>query len=728
MGWWPSSPFVAIAVTAAALAVIVTVQSVAADSDDFLRVDPVYLQNMFYFHPGETHVMKAWVVNTGTYKDSYELTVDVDGPPRWVVVLDLYRADDVQPGEKVAFNLSITAALDAQEGDHIFVNVTARSLMSNKTDSLNFISFVIISRGVRISCDNLTREMGSGETIGFILNVTNTGDVNDSYKIEWITYPGDAPWSAEASARTFDLERRKSTSILFNVTSPDDRAEDGSVWVSVTSTADKRATDSLVLHCHVKVRWSASVQPANGTILVRPGVAERFELNLTQLTNDRRDRNWSVGLLITDPTWDVEATPSDFVMAGTSAKIINLTILAPSRSSPWESAALSVVLRCEQVPTEPLEALFALQVVEVHKLDLLSYAPQVSLWPGDSADVGFDIMNSGNVAEIVQVSIGPTGGLTYSTSIGPIEGPWFQLLPWEQVRISIHITAPEDSSGIVFPIVNVSSVHTNTLTVHLLVTVLSYDEEPEMLRMTRGSNDTVLVDPRNETVGIDLIIENLMGEELEASFRTCVSNPRCSAMIMEDPVFIPANGRGLRIHLNVEADAPYGDFVLLIEADYGPVDPLTINCSVVGPDLKLSGVDVPKRVFEGELANVSMTIANVGRGWSSPTILTVTDTWGKPVANPLHIPAIGPGKSINRSIGMLPYSGRYDYALSVNPNGTMREDGNASNSQTFELRPISRIDAGASSRVRIWVGAIILMLLVLAIMALRMMSRRKSAS
>jgi hypothetical protein len=385
------------------------------------------------------------------------------------------------------------------------------------------------------------------------------------------------------------------------------------------------------------------------------------------------------------------------------------------------------MLRCSQSPDEPLEALFVLQVAEVHKLTLVTYAPQVSLWPGDARDVDFEIKNSGNVAEIVRVSIGPTEGLTYSTSIGAIEGPWFQVLPWEQVRIYIHISVPENaSSKIHFPVVTVGSTYTNTLTMHLLVTIESYDEDWHMLRISRETNDTVLVEPRNETIGIDIIIENLMGEDFNASFRASISNPGCSAMILEDPVFIPSNGRGLRISLNVEADAPFGDFVLLVEADYGASDPLKINCSVVGPDFKLSGIDVPRKVFEGELTNVSMTIANVGRGWSNPTTLTVTDPWGKPVTNPLPIPAIGPGKSLNASIGMLPYSGRYNYTLSVNPNGTMREDGDASDSQTFELIPIPRTNTGASSRLRIWVGAIVLVLLVLTIIALRITSRRKT--
>jgi len=684
---------------------------------------------MFYFHPGQTHVMKAWVVNTGTYTDSYELTVDVNGPLRWVVVLDLYRADDVQPGEKVTFNLSITAPLDAQEGDHIFVNVTARSLMSNKTDSLNFISFVIISRDVRISCDNLTREMDSGETISFLLNVTNTGDVNDSYKIEWITYPGDAPWSAEASARTFDLERGKSTSILFNVTSPDDRAEDGSVWVSVISTADKRATDSLVLHCYVKVRWSASVQPANGTILVRPGVAERFELNLTQLTNDRRDRNWSVDLSVTDSTWGVEAMPWDFVMAGTSAKIINLTILAPSRSSPWESAALIVVLCCEQVPTEELEALFALQVAEVHKLDLLRYPDQtLSQYSGEAVSTDFDVQNAGNVPEIFEVKIAPLYGCTLGSSIGSIEGPWFQLLPLEKATIRIQLTLPVHPSKLKFDQnLTLSSTSMDLLMIEFQNQIMSSEGPPRMpFRLSGDTENVILVEAGGQSLKVNFTIENLNPEQLDVAFCSTVNNPRCSAWVQESVLhLLPYGSRVNWITLRAEEAAPFGNYVLTINPFYGK-SALKFNFTVVGPDLQLAEPSPNHVSIEGEIASYSLTVANVGRGRSDSTMLIVMGPGEIQVATPVYVPGIAPGKWVNVTVGILPYSGMNKYTFIVDPNGTIKQDGNATDSRSLWLQPSPPADTSTSPLRFLWVPVVVLIILILTIMTLRWMSKRSN--
>jgi hypothetical protein len=714
----------AIAVTAAALAVMVTIQSVAADPNDFLRCEPIALQNMFYFHPGETHTLKAWVVNTGTYMDSYELTVDVDGPPRWVVALDLDRADDVQPGEKVAFNLSITAALDAQEGDHIFVNVTARSLMSNKTDSLNFISFVIVSRDVRISCDNLTREMDSGETISFLLDVTNTGDVNDSYKIEWITYPGDAPWSAEVSASTFDLERGKSMSILFNVTSPDDRAEDGSVWVSATSTADKRATDSLVLHCHVKVRWSASVQPANGTILVRPGVAERFELNLTQLTNDRRDRNWSLDLSVTDPTWSVEATPRDFVMAGTCIETINLTVTAPARSSPWESAALIVVLRCEQNHTEEQEALFSLQVAEVHKLVLLRYPDQtLSHYSGQTVSTDFDVQNVGNVPEIFEVKITPLYGCTLRSSIGTIEGPWFQLLPLEKATIRIQLTLPVHPSRYSFDQnLTMISASMDLLTIEFQNHIMTSDGPPRLtFRLSGDTENVILVEAGGQSIKVNFTIENLNPERLDVAFCSTVDNPRCSAWVQATVLhLLPFGTRDNWVNLHAEKDAPFGNYVLKINPSFGAFG-LEFNITVVGPDLQLGGLQLNNDAVEGEVVSYSLTISNVGRGRSDPTTLIVKGTGDFQLVTPVYVPSIAPGTWFNVTVGFIPYSGNNKYTFIVDPNVTMREDGNATDRLSIWLEPSPQADAPPSLPMSLIIPLVILVVLILSIVVLRKM-------
>ena len=720
MSRWPSSTIVALLVIAIALILVATCQSTAAGPDDFLRCDPVALTNMFYYHPGDTHVMTAWVVNTGTYADSYELTIDVDGPPMWVGVLDLNRADDVQPGEKVQFNVSITAPLDAQEGDHAYVNVTARSLMSNKTDTLHFVAFVIVSKSVKITCDDPTHEMGSGETTSFILNVTNTGDVNDSYKIDWITYPGDAPWSAESSESTFELERKEGTTIVLNVTSPDDRAEDGTEWVRVSSLSDEDATDSLTLHCIVKVRWSASVQPANGTIHVRPGVAEPFELNITQLTNDRRDRNWSVSLSVTDSTWGVEATPKELIMAGTSSKAINLTITAPARSSPWDSTTLRVVLRCEQSPAEPLEALFTMQVVEVHKLDLLRYPNQMSHYPGQNATADLDVRNTGNVPEIFEVKVEPLYGCTLGSSIGPFEGPWFQLLPGEQATIRIQLTLPvHPTQGTFSPNLTLSSTSMDLLTVHLLVHIMSEDFPIYFSRLSGDNDDVILVEARNQVLRVNFTVENLVPEQYDVDFCSTIDNPRCSAWVQATVLhLLPYGTRDNWVNLRVEKDAPFGDFVLTVHLDtYSGW--LEFNITVVGPDLQLAEPSPDREPIEGEIASYSMTIANVGRGRSDPTTLIVMGPGEIQVATPVYVPGIAPGKWVNVTAHILPYSGMNKYTFIVDPNGTLRQDGNATDRLSVWLEPSPQADISPSLPISIIVPLAILVALILSIVVLR---------
>jgi len=522
-----------------------------------------------------------------------------------------------------------------------------------------------------------------------------------------------------------ELMRDGSANVMLYVTSPFNYTTGVNISVDVSSITKPEVVSRVTLRCEIRLLWNASLLPGNGTLTIDVLPTDRVNLTLRQATNDPSSKEWSIELRVTDQNWMVSTLQRDFHLDGTASKTIELDVEPPSHSPSGASSYLRLTAKCAQLPGQSIERMYMLQVVEVHRIDLLRYPNQMSHYPGENATADFDVRNTGNVPEIFEVKVAPLYGCTLKTSIGSIEGPWFQLLPWQQATILIQLTLPvHPTQGGFSPNLTLTSTSMDLLTIHLMVRVISDDIPIFSIRLSGDNDDAILVEARHQVLRVNFTIENLRPEQYDVDFCSTVDNPRCSSWVQAAVLhLLPYGTRDNWVNLRVEEDAPFGDSALTVYTNTGD-GWLKFNITVVGPDLQPLSPSPDHVPVEGEVASYSLTVANVGRGRSGPTSLIVMGPGEIQVATPAYVPSIAPGKWVNVTIVILPFSGFNKYTFIVDPNGTLRQDGNATDRLSIWLQPSPPADSSQSLPRLLWVPLILVIALILAIMALRRLQGR----
>jgi hypothetical protein len=179
-----------------------------------LYADPVDLQNMFYFHPNETKVLPFELQNTGGIADKYDITLNSDDIVEgWTVELNNTYCE--LEGESFEpFKLTVTSPEYAGEGDNTFINLTAKSRGNpEKNDVISFISFIIVTHDVSLTCRNPVSTVYPGKSVSYNLFVTNIGDVPERIKVIGLM---GRPWTTRGSC-TWTPRRAPTLRSMFSV-------------------------------------------------------------------------------------------------------------------------------------------------------------------------------------------------------------------------------------------------------------------------------------------------------------------------------------------------------------------------------------------------------------------------------------------------------------------------------------------------------------------------------
>jgi uncharacterized membrane protein len=202
--------------------------------------------------PGMVVTFELEVKNDGNVPDSYELFV-VGGA--WPVTLSTNLTGVLNPGAWEDFTAMVTIPADALDGDVDTVQVYAKSVGDEDTwVALTLTTRVSIDYGVSLEPATAAATARPGAIHFYLLQLTNTGDVEDTFDLAvtgWATLPFSS----------ITLEAGSSTFFFATVHIPT-HAADGHNDVSIvtaTSQNDENATATSILT--TTVEWNRIFMP-----------------------------------------------------------------------------------------------------------------------------------------------------------------------------------------------------------------------------------------------------------------------------------------------------------------------------------------------------------------------------------------------------------------------------------------------------------------------------------
>jgi len=430
-----------------------------------------------YGAPGDSVTFTVRLRNTGTSVDSYILNMSgvvstwpwvefydlpVDDPNRTVISM----AENVTKGVTVDVFLTVPIPLltegNATRIGEYTVNVMGWSLedesvMDNFTLTVNVQPIYMFS----IFDPNPFRTVDWGGTAIFSFDVTNVGNLKDTYRIETTMVP-DPDWETEH--QTFlTVGRIKTGSLQINVTCPTD-AESGnySVEITITSTEDGSVAMTHELVVGVNVTYGISIETTTKTREGKFGNDVTFLLTVENEGNSPSLAHLSVvsGILDSNTTFSfgnmTGAQELDVTLEGpTSSHSVSVVVHIPDRATIEDLLGNDTVpetnITVEAYPTGAPAA--AVQMVLT-----VTFAPVYDFALEDGiVNRTVDPTNDEYVHFTVRVR--NTGTRTDSYVVDVIEEPGNLLIttdydgasidPYSYLDITVNASLPEDDDDIV---------------------------------------------------------------------------------------------------------------------------------------------------------------------------------------------------------------------------------------------------------------------------------------
>jgi uncharacterized repeat protein (TIGR01451 family) len=197
--------------------------------------------------PGSTVMFDLRVTNMGTVPDTFELYFEDND---WVVELSMDETDLLEPGEWVDINVMVTIPAGAMMGNWDTVMVYAKSMGDgDHWDSAMLKTNTMGMYGVELEPATDAKSGAPGETVIYLLDLTNTGNAPDT-----ITVGATGGWT-HLPVTEFTLDPQESVTVVVHINIPAGAA-DGAVNVAtVTAVSNGDATKTAQSTLTTTVQW-----------------------------------------------------------------------------------------------------------------------------------------------------------------------------------------------------------------------------------------------------------------------------------------------------------------------------------------------------------------------------------------------------------------------------------------------------------------------------------------
>jgi uncharacterized membrane protein len=655
-----------------------------------LYADPVALQSMFYFHPNETKVLPFELQNTGGIADKYDVTLNSDDIAEgWTVELNnTYVELAGESSEK--FKMTVHSPEYASEGDHTYINITARSRGNKeKTDMISFISFIIVTHDVSLTCRNPVNTVYPGKSVSYNLFVTNIGDVPERIKVIGLI---GAPlgWDYEIIGPLLDdqgvahLEPKQGTNLTVHVYSPEDAKANDNATVTIQAyDMDKpEASANVILRTLVTpifyLLWDAEVTEK----WIDPGGTDHFEMRLTNYGNVVGAAQISVEIASDLRGWDAFLDKEQVQLRGGESTVIKLTVTVPESALAGQRLVLRTVAETFEL-TQKAQIETTTFVNIIHEIEPQLETDKVSVYPGGEAAYLVELFNKGNGEDRIDLFVeGGEPGWVVTFEYQDLEINKIIISPMLSKTLTVVVQTPYDAEAGIFDtkivlrdsggndydvdvrteVIQIYEIDLKSSQVHQKGTpggVLIY---PMTLDNLGNGHDIIDVKMTSIPEGWTYSFKDLNGKQIEQ-----LEIGYGEKLDFKLNVWVADTHMETEETLTIQVQSVF---------DIAQQDLIQLTAEIRMPDLRIQSVEYnPQNMRENKVVQIRIQLENIGTGGANDVVVEFYDN-GKFIAED-SISYITTGITGNATavFTWLPKAGKHNLRFEVDPPTVNRPNG-----------------------------------------------------
>jgi uncharacterized membrane protein len=655
-----------------------------------LQADPVDLQKMFYFHPNETKELPFLLVNTGGIADKYDILINTaEIPENWVVTLNNTYCE-LAGNQKAYFKLTETSPQNAKEGEKIFVNITAKSRGNpEKNDRLNYISFIIVTHDVSLTCRNTVNIVYPGKSVSYNLYVTNIGDVKERIKVFGIMAAPDG-WSFTIESSMLDpggmvaLDPKKGTNLTVIVTSPEDaKANDNATLTIQAYDMEKpEASSNIVLRTLVTpifyLLWESDITEK----WIDPGGTDNFLLRLTNYGNVVGTAQIHVEIQSDLRGWNAQLDKEAVQLRGGESAYVKLTVTVPAGALAGQRLVIRVVAETFTMTQKAyIETTSFVNIV--HDIQPVVETGTVEVFPGQTAEYVMQVDNKGNGEDKVDLGVerAPAGWvIVFEYTNLPVDR--VIVGPKNSKTVVVKVKTPYEAEAGVFPIdvvlrdsggndkkvtvttkvTQIFDIDLKCSQVHQIGTPNGFITYPMVVENRGNGHDTISLEVTNLPDGWSHNFKDAAGTQI-----TSVDLEYGSKVDIKLNIWVSASQMETAEQVMARAQSVF---------DPSKQDQIQLTAEIRMPDLKIQSVVYnPSNLRENKVVQIVVLLQNVGTGGASDIVVEFYDN-GRYVSQD-SISYITTGETGNATavFTWLPKGGSHTLKYFVDPTSGSRPNG-----------------------------------------------------
>ncbi len=289
----------------------------------------------------------------------------------------------------------LSPAGDTDYSLHTITVTNGNDIVETVTLTANMVVDVVLDYAVDLEILNRIRAADPLEDVVFDLQVTNVGDLNDTFDLFVV---GNDTWNPVLEQTTVSLDPAATTTVTLTLTVPQKALADlnESFAVTAESNSDEGRYETINVFIVVNKVWDVEVIPIDDEANILPStyIHKMFRVTNTGSVPD---------------TYTITAPVASWMSAAT-VDVSSVTLL------PWDSVEVTVNVTCAagvQVGTQALTlsatgtGVSDLALVNMGILQVYSAAmtiPTVSLVAGEQGTYTVTLDNTGNGDDIIKIS------------------------------------------------------------------------------------------------------------------------------------------------------------------------------------------------------------------------------------------------------------------------------------------------------------------------------------
>jgi len=394
-----------------------------------VTIDPKYQSGL----PGVTLNYTVTVKNTGGLEDNYDLTISDNsgwGPTIWPTLLT------VPAGENRTATLNVTIPTNAMgcTSDNIIVTATSRADNTVK-DNDSCTAHATIVRGVNILISPSYQSGSNGATLDYVVTVSNTGNVEDTYSL---TAADDAGWAPTVSPGLLTVPPWENRTATLSVTVPLSAIGCTNDNISVTAIGTGVSdSDSCVAHATIVRGVDVLVSPSYQS--GARGSALSYTVTITNTGNvvDNYD------LTVSDNSgWGPTVSPIALMVPAGENRTATLSVTVPTNAIGCTEDNVTVTAT-SQIDNKVKDNDSCVAHAEVVRgVEVLIYPGYQSGLPGATLTYTVAVTNTGNVEDNYALAASDNAG--WGLIVTPT---WLVLAPGTLGGATLSVAIPENALG-----------------------------------------------------------------------------------------------------------------------------------------------------------------------------------------------------------------------------------------------------------------------------------------